>query len=516
MKSLTVLFLLAAPLFADGVTGGTVNTLLALTPGFGARPAVATNPLGRSIVAWVAFQGAPGNQTLNVAFLDASGNVAVAPAVISVGTLLPGLVEVAATPAGFLLTFDAVAALGQFERNVYYRFYDLAGTQVAAGQANTISALSAEAPRCAGNANGDYAVVWVRRNVFASFPNAQEVWVRRFDSLGNPVDATEVRVDDPAVGFGGMGGTSVGLWPSGRLVVTWQDGTNGTTPGPASPDGHGQGVYARWFDATLTPTTAPIVANTTTAFDQFEPLVRCDDRNRCLIGWCGDSSAVLVDAWVRAFDDQGTALDAADQNLTPMNTASDQFLQSVSGTSNGEWVATWVDSLSTLGEPAPRGGWARLAQNRSLIETGTTSSGGSANQGFMFPRAGCDQWGNFILVWQVQTPATGGATTMGIDYRRFARNMITVTPPIPPPARASPSRWTVPATPTTSTFSSRPRERALSASTRGTRSSRRMRSSTTWSPEGATTAESSPTSSACSAPGEPPPPPRFSCPRFPP
>lgn len=422
------LALFAGPACADPVTAGTIATLLASTANVtNAAPSVSTTPDGESIVAWVATSGA--TRTLNVTFLDRTGATVSGPTALNLGGLNPVECDTAATPTGFMVAFDADTAATVGFRDVHFRTFDLTGTQTGSGQANaTLTSLDEARPKCDGNFSGDYAIVWARRGAFFAAPS-QGIYARRFDNAGIPIDVTEIRIDDPTnLFFSEQDGPNVGLWNSGRLVFAWTDGAFGAAASTTnSPDGHGAGIVARWFDATMAPVTAPTVACDTTTYDQFEALIAVDDRDGCTIGWCGDTLPTLVNAWIRRWDDAGNARDPNDLNITPGNFSSSQFLMGLGMASNGEIVASWHDQTSTTGQPAPRAGWARFDQNRNQYESGLFESGGSANEAHWLPRLDCDQYGNFYAAWQVATLPFNPNNNVQIRGRRYERNMLTFT-----------------------------------------------------------------------------------------
>ncbi|HMS16122.1 MAG TPA: hypothetical protein PKA37_04720, partial [Planctomycetota bacterium] len=367
-----------------------------------------------------------GGAALNVLFMDAAGNVVSGPTVVATPGVVPGGGSMAAcaNANGFMLVYDGVPT-GLVNRSVYYIIYSLTGTVVSSGTASTLTGFDNTRPRCATSTHGNFAIVWLQR----SFPNTTGVMLRRYSANGTAIDASEFRVDNAAQSLGRMDGPDVGYWPSGRLVVAWHDGDFNAAAGVGlTPDGFGQGILGRWFENNLQALTNNVVLSSTTANDQFECLVSVDDRNRCMFAWCGDLTTNLVDAWCRAYDDTGMPLDASDINLTPTNTTSDQLAMSIDGSSNGEFIVTWMDAVSSLGQPAPRVSYARLSQQRSIVQTSFVETAGSTSQGQFFARTGCDQYGNFTVAYQLQDGTSLGSTTAcGVVLKAFKRNMIALS-----------------------------------------------------------------------------------------
>lgn len=427
---LSSLIVLAARASGDAVTAGSITTLLAQTTNLlSSVPSVATAPSGESMVTWIVATSAP-SFTLRVAFLNRAGVVVSGPTTITLtGTQAPYTATAGASPLGFMLVFEAAASPTSNNTDIFFRTFTLTGLQTGGGQANTLTTLQETRPSCDGFSSGDFAISWVRKSLTPGQATSG-VYVRRFGSSGNPVDPAEVRVDTAAQGFGAHDASGVSTWPSGRIAVVWMDGPSGGAVGAPSPDGHGQAVLARILDFGLQPVGAQFVANSVTALDQFEPVVACDDRNRCVIGWCGDTNIASVDAYVRRFDDNGAPVDAADVNLTPTSSFN-QFLMSVAMTSGGEAAATWMDTGQTPGETGARTSFARLSQQGTVIETRVIEPGAPSAETHSFPRIGSDQNGNLQVAHQVN--AGTGTPTIGVRTRRFSRNQIVLgnlNPPV--------------------------------------------------------------------------------------
>jgi hypothetical protein len=426
--------LASLPARADVVTAGAITNLVATaTTITSCAPVVATNPLGRSIIAWTQVQ-APSFQ-VRVAFVDASGALVSGPTTITLPAgQSPGTVTAAATPMGFAIAYEIYPSPLSTTKDIYLQTFNLAGNPTGNTIAHSASATDEGRQSCAGFLNGNFIVAWARKRV-GTTPSGG-VYVRRFTSTAAPIDPVEVRVDNAALNVGYQDATGVATWPSGKVVVTWQDGLAGSTIPSQTPDGYGQGILYTVLDANLVPTALNVVATTITANNQFEPNVACDHRNGFVLGWCGDTTPTLVDAYVRRYTDAGAALDATDVNVTPGNTSTNQYLMGVAMTSNGESAATWMDESSTTGQPGPRVGFARYRQDRTLIEAGLVQPGGTAMDSQAFPRVGSDQYGNLLVAYQVATSGPGGNAT-GLNFRRLRRNMIAFGLPSPPPSGVS-------------------------------------------------------------------------------
>lgn len=426
-----VVSILASMARADVVTAGTILTLVTLSNTVTSSvPTVATAPTGETLVTWV--RGGNPLSTLNVAFFNPAGNLISGPTVITLpGGQSPATTVAAATPTGFAIAYEVFPGGGVTAKDIYLRTFNLTGIEIGSGIVNTLTTLDEGRPSCDGYLNGDFIVAWARKRTGAT-PSAG-IYVRRFSPNALPLDATEVRVDvgGSAVNVGYQDATSVSTWPSGRVCVAWQDGVNGSTLPTQSADGSGNGIFFAILDPGLNLAFGPAVANQITNRDQFEPNVACDDRNVCVIGWCGDTNTTLIDAYVRHFEDTGAPRQVADFNVTSANTTNNQFLMGAVITSNGETAITWMDEGATLTQPGPRPGFARFRQNHTLIESGLVESGGPSNETHSFPRLGSDQFGNLRVAWQVLRTGVAG-NDIGLRFRTLNRNMISLGSPVVP------------------------------------------------------------------------------------
>ncbi|MSR74921.1 MAG: hypothetical protein EXS14_05570 [Planctomycetes bacterium] len=419
-----VLALSASPLFADVVSAGAVQVLLPVNGSiYGITSVVATARDGRSMVV---SSGAllVGGTTFNAFFFDRFGQQVATPFVISFPAGQSAYsFDIGVSSSGFMLVYDATpnAAAGN-NREVFFRQYSFTGQLLASGQANTLTTLDESRPSCTGLATGGYAITWVRRPLFT--PGAsQGIYLRRFDGMGMAVDTTEVRVDAVVGNFGAQDAPVISAWPAGQMVVVWLDGPSNGSLGQSSPDNFGQAIVARFLSSTLQPASAiNLVVNSITANDQFDPRVDADDRNTCIIGWCGETTPAQVDGYSRRFNSSGLVLDATDTLLTPTNTTS-QYLTSVGMSSNGEGTAVWMDGLSTPGQPAPRNSFARLSQQGTLIESNFVEAGGTVNETHSIPKIGVDEYGNILCAYSVSLFTTTSQPTLRV--RRLARTCIT-------------------------------------------------------------------------------------------
>ena len=168
-------------------------------------------------------------------------------------------------------------------------------------------------PSVAMDAAGNFVVTW---ESYFQDGDGSGIFARRFDALGNPLDALDIPVNvftdndqyDP----------SVAMDAAGNFVVTWES---------YCQDGDSSGIFARRFDALGNPLDAlDIPVNVFTDNDQSGPSVAMDAAGNFVVTWDsygqdGDSYGIFA----RRFDALGNPLDALD---IPVNvfTDNDQYV----------------------------------------------------------------------------------------------------------------------------------------------------------------------------------------------
>ncbi len=380
-------------------------------------PAVASTASGTRMVVWTETQS--GTAVLRGRIYDRS-DVALGPAFqVSAGGL-PGTPRVAAGPTGlFAVVWDDAAGQDGTSGAVLARVYTQGGfTPGPPFLVNTLTNLNESRPSVAWSGPSQFAVIWARRAINAGGAS-QGIWLRRFGASGTPIDAQEIRLDDPLQNRGGQNAPDLAFWPAGHFVAVWQDGIEGTV-GAASPDGSGIAILGRWFSAVVLPLAPAAVLTNTTAFDQFEPAVRTSARNHALVGWCGDvGSTTNVDAFVRRFDDTGQAA-GAETDLTPL--PGEQLFMGLALDENGDAADIWVDQAGATLPSGPRASLDRFARDGQNLTPALPAEAlpGSASQ--QVPRIAMDEKGNITAVWQ-----HGAAPNLELRLRTFRRNQIVLS-----------------------------------------------------------------------------------------
>ncbi|WP_419195274.1 DUF4347 domain-containing protein, partial [Novipirellula herctigrandis] len=234
--------------------------------------------------------------------------------------------------------------------------------------------------------NGDYVVVWSSK---AQDTSGWGVYGQRFDkdgsALGGEFRVTQTDTNDEQW-------ASVAMNSTGEFVVTWT--ANGQ-------DGSSHGVYARAYDATGTAVTNELLVNSTTSGEQKNSSIGMDSLGNFVVMWQGEGIGDANGIFVRRFNADGTARDAAEV-LVNTSTASIQYDAAISVNAHGDFVITWDD---------PGGFHFRRFSNAGIPQGTQTNVDSSVNAGNGSIALHDD--GSFVAVWR------DGLTTKDVQARRY-------------------------------------------------------------------------------------------------
>lgn len=442
-----LLALFASPATADPVTAGVLRLLGTMSgPLCSSRPAaVASMPLGRTMVAWVDPTAA--GTVILTAVLDESGALVAGPAVIGTNPSGPTSLALAASASGFLLAWDGRPAGLPSDSDVFCVALDPAGAPLGPVQvANSLTGLNEGRPDAAPIPGGGYVLGWIRFGLAAPGTSAG-IWVRRFGPAGAPLDAAEVRADAPATNTGWQDAVAVGAWAGGGFFAAWQDGTPPAFGGLPSPDGSGIAILVQWLDAALAPVgPQPLVMNVSTAGDQLEPRLAMDARGRAILAWreSGTTPAAIRYQSVDALG--GPVFPVELPIAAPANTFG-VFLTSVACDPGGGFALGYTFRNTTLSNtvfsgpcgggtpgygapPPPPGGFTRfpgagLPAFESIAYAPVSAPIATTHS---HSAVASDAFGNLV---SVQVGGPGGA--FDVLARRYARNQIAFAPSFPAP-----------------------------------------------------------------------------------
>ncbi|MCA9212723.1 MAG: DUF4347 domain-containing protein, partial [Planctomycetales bacterium] len=171
----------------------------------------------------------------------------------------------------------------------------------------------------------------------------------------------------------------------GNYVVVWSD---------SALDGNGWGIFAQRFDSVGNKLGAEFQVNTNALTDEYNATVASDDSGRFVVAFTGDDGAG-TGVYIRRFNADGTAIDAADILVNAGQTANNQYNASVAVNATGEMVIAWQED--TTGIYARTFDMTSAAAADQLSTTLiTVESGGSVNE----PSVGINDSGRYVVAWE--------------------------------------------------------------------------------------------------------------------
>jgi hypothetical protein len=296
------------------------------------RPIVSAGPSGGFVVVW-SSDGQDGSEWGVFARRYDSGGNALDPTEFQVNTytsLVQYASSVGIAPSGeFVVAWFSEGQDGWLS-GIFARRYDGAGNALdpAEFQVNTYTAGGQYTPRIGIADSGDFVVVWSSEGQDGSFAG---VFARRYDSVGNALDATEFQVNahtqfpqqDPVVGVAA----------SGDFVVAWQSWWQ---------DGNGWGIFARRFDNAGNPLDpAEFQVNTHTTEGQYFPSIDITGSGDFVVAWQsrGQDGSELG-TFARRYDSAGNPLDAVEFQVNT-HIWHHQLTPSVAVADSGAFVVAW-------------------------------------------------------------------------------------------------------------------------------------------------------------------------------
>ncbi|MDH3593418.1 MAG: VCBS repeat-containing protein [Rhodospirillales bacterium] len=291
------------------------------------NPAVAMDADGDFVVAWESGQGT--TYDIFARRFDAAGTPLDANEfqVNTTTTNVQRVPAVAMDDAGnFVVAWEGLGLDGSFNA-VFARRYDAAGGALGGEfQVNTHTTLSQEMPAVAMDFDGDFVVAWQSGEQDGDFYG---VFVRRYDAAGNPLDVSEVQVNNFTTGS--QQNPAVAMDFDGNFVVAWRSDQQ---------DGDNFGVFVKRFDAAGTALDgADIQVNVTTTGSQTNPAVAMDFDGDFVVAWHGDGLGDGFGIFARRFDAAGTALGG--EFLVNTVTAQAQTSPAVAMDADGDFVVAW-------------------------------------------------------------------------------------------------------------------------------------------------------------------------------
>jgi hypothetical protein len=249
-------------------------------------PAVASDPRGNFVVAWVSSGQDGSKRGVFAQRFDAAG--APRGSEFRVNTFTVGrqlLPDVAVDPGGnFVVTWESYQGGDAFD--VFAQRYDAAGAPRGPEfRVNTFTTDSQSYPAVASDGSGNLVVAW------QSYQDGSDlgVFAQRYDAAGVP-RGQEFRVNSYTTGR--QYAAAVASDAMGDFVVAWASDAQ---------DGSSQGVFAQRYDAAGVPRGAEFRVNTYTTGLQSRPSVASDTAGNWVVAWQGLGSQSFSDVFAQRF-----------------------------------------------------------------------------------------------------------------------------------------------------------------------------------------------------------------------
>lgn len=154
--------------------------------------------------------------------------------------------------------------------------------------------------------------------------------------------------DEFDIGVYGLGGTDgeVTALDGGGFVVTWSNTVNALLPIDGVTDTNGSAILARFLKADGSPAGDAFQVNTTEEGFQSKPEITQLAGGNVVIAW---TSLALdgngEEAFARVYDSSGKAV--SEEFLLHTDSTDDQHLPEITATSDGGFLATWIDERTS-------------------------------------------------------------------------------------------------------------------------------------------------------------------------
>lgn len=299
---------------------------------FQGPPSVAVAPGGEFVVAWP-IVGADGSGSGVFARRFDGAGAALDPSEFQVNTYTS--LSQTSPSVGIAVNGDFVVAWagpepGAPRSAVFARRFDGSGSALDVGdiQVNEYPAAPFTVPSLGVAPSGDFVVVW---DDWGSVGRYSTVFGRRFDSSGNPMEASEFQVNSYTTG--GHYYPSIGVSGDGSFIVAWEWE-------PVSM--FGLGIHARRFASSGAALDAgEFQVSTYTWSDQAFPSVGVADSGDFVVAWQSDGQdGSGLGVFARRFESTGQPIDAGDVRVDA-RTASSQLIPSASFGPAGRFVIAW-------------------------------------------------------------------------------------------------------------------------------------------------------------------------------
>lgn len=286
------------------------------------------------------------------------------------------------------------------DANIYFRRYDAFGNPLDNEErlVNTSAErFSSGSVSVGADVNGNFVVAWA----------AGDVFYRRFDSQGKPLDAEQRQAN--VIEQGGQGHPDLAVAGNGRFVIVWD---SGDFLGPDRPQGDGdyRGIFARRFDVNGDPLDSQeFQVNADSDGDQAYPSIAADAEGNFVAAWTsGNDPFSRSTIMARRYRADGTPLSNDFQANTELATVMNFISKvDVAMADAGQFALAWLKASGwRTGVPAFR---MYDSDGQALQEAEVSSE-----EIELWPRIAMDAQANFVVT-------TGGpdASLQDVYIRRY-------------------------------------------------------------------------------------------------
>ncbi len=292
-----------------------------------ARPSVASDAAGDFVVAWQSWgQDASTGDGVFAQRYDASGVPRGSEFQVNTYTSADQRYPTVASDAsGNFIVAWASGWQDGYAWGIFAQRYDGSGTPLGSEfRVNGFTTGEQRAPRAAGDAAGDFVVVWQSAGQDGS---GWGIFGRRYDASGTPLGA-EFLVNTHT--GGDQMGPVVASSPAGSFVVAWTG--NGQ-------DGSATGIFAQRYDVSGVSRGLEFQVNTYTTGEQIMPSVAVDAAGDFVVAWYQAGASGHAGVFGQRYNSSG--MPRGGEFRVNTHTTGGQSLPSVASDATGNFVVAW-------------------------------------------------------------------------------------------------------------------------------------------------------------------------------
>ncbi len=342
------------------------------------KPMVSSDPEGNLLVAWHDYRN--GMRNVYAQRYDAGGGVSGVNFLVNddVGSSAQNDPSISMNSSGeFIVAWhDYRSGNG----DIYLQRYDSSGNPIETNfMANDDGGTSSQSdPSVSLSPSGSFVVAWQD----ARNGNA-DIYARRYDSFGNPLDDS-FRVNDD-VGTGWQYAPVVAVGPDGEFVVVWEDHRNGDWD-----------VYARCYDSSGSPLGGSFLVNDEDFWNRSQdtPSVAKNSSGKFVVVW-QDERDENYDIYAQRFNASGATI-GLNILLNDDGGFESQYDPSVSLDSSGNFVVVWEDYRNGN----VRSIRAQRCDSNGILIGANVQVNDSPASSLKYPSVCMNSSGKFVVAWE--------------------------------------------------------------------------------------------------------------------